>query len=79
MPEELTTRDVFQQVDVRLSRVEEDLRDFRTEVIGRFDRQSGEMNGRFERLQRDLHTTTRWMLGMVLITWLSLMASIWLK
>ena len=75
MPEELTTRDVFQQVDVRLSRVEEDLRDFRTEVIGRFD----QMNGRFERLQRDLHTTTRWVLGMVLVTWLSVMASIWLK
>ena len=42
MQEELTTRDVFQQVDARLTWVEDDLRDFRKEVNGRFDRQQGE-------------------------------------
>jgi hypothetical protein len=35
MAEELTTRDVFQQVDTRLGRVEEDVRDLRAEVHGR--------------------------------------------
>ena len=86
MPEELTTRDVFQQVDVRLSRVEVDLRDFRMEVNGRFERVEDdfsnlrkEVNGRLDRLQGEMHTTFRWMVGLMLVSWLSLMASIWLK
>ena len=75
MPEELTTRDVFQQVDVRLSRVEEDLRDFRTEMNRRFERLWGEMS----QLRGEMHTTFRWTVGLMLVTWLSVMGSIWLK
>ena len=33
MTENLTTRDVFQQVDTRLGRVEVDVRDLRGEII----------------------------------------------
>ena len=68
MQEELTTRDVFQQVDARLTWVEDDLRDFRKEVNGRFDRQQGEM-----------HAAFHWLVGLILVSWLSLMVSIWLK
>ena len=50
MPDELTTRDVFQQEDTRLSRVEEDLREFRTEVNARFD----QINGRFDRAYQEI-------------------------
>lgn len=68
MPEELSTRDVFQQVDSRLTRVEDDLRAFRKEVLERFDRLEGEM-----------HATFRWVIGLILVSWLSLMVSFWLK
>ena len=36
MSEDLTTRDVFQQLDTRVGRVESDLRDFRSEVSSSF-------------------------------------------
>ena len=61
MPEELTTRDVFQQVDARLTRVEDDLRQLRSETISGFDRvdsrfdridsRSDNVNSRFDQLQ----------------------------
>ena len=37
MEQELTTRDVFQQLDTRLSRVEADLRALRSEMIAAID------------------------------------------
>ena len=46
MTENLTTRDVFQQVDTRLGRVEVDVRDLRGEIRDL----RGEMNARFDRL-----------------------------
>ena len=90
MPEELGTRDVLEQVDVRLSNVEQDIRSLRVEMIGRFERTDrnldslrsdvngqinglrSEINGRFER-------QTRWLVGLILLSWLSLIVSIWLK
>ena len=68
MTQDLTTRDIFQQLDTRLSRVEDDLRAFRTEVNARFD----QINARFDQMQ--------WRtVGLVVVTWLSVMGSIWLK
>jgi len=61
MTQDLTTRDIFQQLDTRLSRVEDDLRAFRTEVNSRLD-------------QMQWRTV-----GLVVVTWLSVMGSIWLK
>ena len=52
MPEELTTRDVFQQVDARLTRVEDDLRQLRLETRSGFDHtaRSDQTNSRFDQI-----------------------------
>lgn len=82
MPEELTTRDVFQQVDARLTRVEDDLRQLRSETISGFDRvdsrfdridsRSDNVNSRFDQLQ--------WRgTGLFVLTWGTVIGSIWLK
>ena len=68
MAEELGTRDVLEQVDARVGNVERDVRDLRTEVKSGFER----VDSRFE-------SQTRWLVSLVLASWLTLMASIWLK
>jgi TolA-binding protein len=53
MASELTTRDVFQQLDARLTRVEDDVRRLRTEMNQRFQQMNqrfDEMSQRFDRL-----------------------------
>jgi hypothetical protein len=82
MPEELTTRDVFQQVDARLTRVEDDLRQLRLETISGFDgvdsrfdqvdSRIDNVNSRFDQLQ--------WRVtGLFVLTWVTVIGSIWLK
>ena len=82
MPEELTTRDVFQQVDARLTRVEDDLRQFRLETKSGFDRVDSRfdqidtridnVNSRFDQLQ--------WRVtGLFVLTWVTVIGSNWLK
>ena len=86
MAEELGTRDVLEQVDARLGNVEQDVRDLRTEIRSGFERVQksfddvrsdsatfrSDLDARFE-------SQTRWLVGLVLASWLTLMASIWLK
>ncbi|MBT4613102.1 MAG: hypothetical protein HOM68_10205 [Gemmatimonadetes bacterium] len=48
MTENLTARDAFQQFDVRLSRVETDLRELRSDINGRFDYLIGRVEARFD-------------------------------
>jgi len=119
--QDLTTRDIFQQFDSRVSRVEEDLRSFRTEVNSRFDgvgiRFDG-VNQRFDSVDQRFDSVDQrlnqrfdaadqrfdavdqrldrieiqlsqangrfgqqlWrVIGLVVVTWLSLIGSIWLK
>ena len=68
MPEELTTRDVFQQVDTRLTRVEDDLRQLRSDTNSGF----AQLNLRFDQLQWRL-------VGLFVLTWVTVIGSIWLK
>jgi hypothetical protein len=68
MAEEFTTRDVFEQVDARLTNVEQDLRALRSD-----------MNGQFNRVRLDIVTQGRWHIGVLLTSWFAVMASIWLK
>ena len=64
MSEELGTRDVVEQLDTRLGNLEQGQRDMRGEVVTRF----GQLDSRFDKLY-----------AVVLLSWLTLMASIWLK
>ena len=50
MSENLTTRDVFQQLDTRVGRVEVDIRDSRAEMNVGFAQLRDEMNTRFDRV-----------------------------
>lgn len=75
MAEELGTRDVLEQIDARLGNVERDVRDLRTETRSGFER----IDARFERVDSRFESQTRWLVGLVLASWLTLMASIWIK
>ena len=79
MAEELGTRDVLEQVHARLGTLEQDVRSLDSKVEARFDRVyheigdvRSEVNARFDR-------TIRWLVGLIFASWLTLMASIWLK
>ena len=93
MPYEFGTRDVFEQVDARLGNVEQDIRGVRSEISGlrrdfenRFDRVHQEIGGlrpetnaRFDRVHQDIASQGRWLVGILLASWMSQMASFWLK
>jgi len=68
MAEEFGTRDVFEQVDARLGNLEQDLREMRTET--RFE---------FASVRTEITSQGWWLVGLILASWLTLMASIWLK
>ena len=103
MPDELTTRDVFQQVAARLTRVEDDLRQLRSDSSTGFDRADKRFDHtdqRFDRTdQRFDHTDQRFdrtdqrfdrlelrfdqlqwrLVGLFVLTWVTVIGSIWLK
>ena len=79
MSEDLTTRDVFQQVDSRLTRVEDDLRQLRTDTNAgfarldlRIDQCQGGLTQRMDQLQWRI-------VGLFVVTWITVVGSIWLK
>ena len=75
MTQQLGTRDVLEQVTARLGSLEQGQRQL-TEALGQL--QSG-MTARLDRLQDQIAADRRWLVGMLLLSWLSLMVSIWLK
>lgn len=90
MAEELGTKDVLGQVDTRLTNVEQDLRAFRSDVREEFAAVRGEMRDGFAAQRGELSgfrvevngridKNTRWLTGLMFATWLTVMASIWLK
>ncbi|MBT7859243.1 MAG: hypothetical protein HN712_02985 [Gemmatimonadetes bacterium] len=74
MPD-LTTRDVFEQLNTRLTRVEDDLRTLRSEMNERIAELRQEIRTGF----REVGTHFRWIVGIMLTTWLTMMVAIWLK
>ncbi|HJP29570.1 MAG: hypothetical protein QF689_12470 [Candidatus Latescibacteria bacterium] len=90
---ELTARDVFEQIDRRLTRLEDDLRDFRQYVEQRFqfieqrfisleaklDARFATIDARFAALDAKIDRHFRWQLSISLMMWLSVMSAILLK
>ncbi len=72
---EQTTRDVFAQIDRRLTRLEDDLREFRQYVEQRF----AAVEQRFAAMDAKIDRNLRWVLGMIMLSWLSTMSAILLK
>lgn len=86
MAEEFTTRDIFEQVDRRLTTVEQDVRSLRSEVKEEFRQVRSETKAEFSHIRaemsegfRSLRADGRWLVGIVFASWLTVMASIWLK
>ena len=90
MSDDLTTRDVFQQVDSRLTRVEDDLRQLRADTTAGFARldlridqfQQGlsqRMDEGDQRLVQRMDQLQWRMVGLFVVTWITVVGSIWLK
>tara|TARA_B100001123_G_C14964699_1_gene889151 strand:+ start:505 stop:834 length:330 start_codon:yes stop_codon:yes gene_type:complete len=76
--EELGTKDVIEQVDTRLGTLEQDVGSLDSKVDARFERVHEEIGG----LRSEMNSTTRWLVGIIFASWLTMMASmasIWLK
>ncbi len=82
MPEEFTTRDVFQQVDARLTRVEDDLRHLRSDTNVGFSDVTGQIfqvNQRFDQLNQRFDQLQWRLIGLFVLTWVTVISSAWLK
>lgn len=64
----------YQQIDRRLGNVEQDLRALRAEVVAGFER----LSDRFGGIDTRLDGLTRWFGGLMLTSWVTLMAAIYL-
>ena len=76
---DLTTRDVFAQIDRRLTRLEDDLREFRQYVERRFQEIEQRIVSLEEKLDVKIDRNFRWTLGITMASWLSLMTTLLLK
>ena len=76
---ELTTRDVLQQVDRRLSRMEEDLRVQDSKQDERMTTLDSKWDKRIASVEAKSDAKFRWPTGLLLASWMSLMGTILLK
>ena len=79
MSEDLTTRDVFQHADSRLTRVEEDLRQFRRDMNAGFDRLDLRIDQSQQGLTQRMDRQQWRMVGLFVAIWITVVGSIWLK
>ena len=78
MAGELTTRDVFQQVDARLTRVEDDLRQLRTQTNTGFAQLTAQFTGQIGQLNQRVDQLQGRVTGLFVLTWVTVIGSIWL-
>jgi len=83
---ELTVRDVLGQVDRRLTLIEGDLRDLRPVLDAQTAGLRNEMNAQtagfrneMNGLRNEMSVKFRWLTGIVLASWLSIMGTLLLK
>lgn len=76
---ELTVRDVLGQVDRRLTLIEGDLRDLRPVLDAQTAGLRNEMNAQTVGLRNEMNVKLRWLTGIVLASWLSIMGTLLLK
>ena len=83
---EPTARDPFTQLDRRMSRLEDDFREFRRFVEERLAAMERKFETRFEALEKRFETMEgrrrsdiRWLTGMLFASWMSTMATLLLR
>ena len=69
---ELTTRDVLQQIDHRLSLIERDVRENHTKIEGKIEVEIRE-------LRREFNGKFNLVIGLVITSWLSMMGTLLFK
>ena len=69
---ELTTRDVLQQIDHRLSLIERDVRENHTKIEGKIE-------GEIRELRREFNGKFNLVIGLVITSWLSMMGTLLFK
>ncbi|MCC7263127.1 MAG: hypothetical protein IT369_11470 [Candidatus Latescibacteria bacterium] len=76
---ELTTRDVLQQVDRRLSLIEEDLRALGAKLGTRIETLEAKVDTRIGALDAKIDTKFHLVVGLILASWFSTMGAFLLK
>ena len=76
---ELTTRDVLSQINRCLELIEGDLRDLRQESNDDAHSLRREFRGEIALLRQELNSRFYWIIGLVLVSWLSTMGTMLLK
>ena len=69
---ELTTRDVLQQIDHRLSLIERDVRENHTKIEGKIE-------GEIRELRREFNGKFNLVIGLIITSWLSMMGTLLFK
>ena len=91
---ELTTRDVLQQIDHRLSLIERDVRENHTKIEAKIDALDSKFEGKFDaldskfegkieveirELRREFNGKFNLVIGLVITSWLSMMGTLLFK
>ena len=83
---ELTTRDVLQQIDHRLSLIETDVREnnakidgLRAEVTDKIDGLEAKTEAKINELRREFNGKFNLVIGLVITSWLSMMGTLLFK
>ena len=76
---ELTTRDVLQQVDRRLSLIEEDLRSLDAKLDTRVEALDAKIDTKIGALDAKLDSKFHLVVGLILASWFSMMGAFLLK
>ena len=76
---ELTTRDVLQQVDRRLSLIEEDLRALDAKLDTRIETLEAKVDTKIGALDAKIDTKFHLVVGLILASWFSMMGAFLLK
>ena len=76
---ELTTRDVLQQINYRLSLIERDVRENHAKVEGKINALDHKIEVEIRELRREFNGKFNLVIGLVITSWLSMMATLLFK
>ncbi len=76
---ELTTRDVLQQIDHRLSLLETDVRENHTKIEAKIDALDSKIEVEIRELRREFNGKFNLVIGLVITSWLSMMGTLLFK
>ena len=76
---ELSTRDVLQQIDRRLSLIETDVRENNTKTESKIDALESKIDSVAAEMRREFNGKFNLVTGLIITTWLSVMGTLFFK